>query len=63
MKLIRLCPKPTVLKIRHKLHKLGHRTAGPYKVLQTHVNRTLTIEVKPGISEIINIRRVIPYKE
>ena len=45
-----------VLKIRHNPHKLGHRTAGPYKVLQTHVNGTLTIELKPGISERINIR-------
>ncbi len=52
-----------VLKIRHKPHNLGYRTAGPYKVLQTHVNGTLTIELKPGISERINIRRVIPYKE
>jgi hypothetical protein len=52
-----------VLKIRHKPCKLGYRTAGPYKVLQTHVNGTLTIELKPGISERINIRRVIPYKE
>jgi hypothetical protein len=52
-----------VLKIRHKPCKLGHRTAGPYKVLQTHVNGTLTIELKPGISEKINICRVIPYKE
>ena len=45
-----------VLKIRHNPHKVGHRTAGPYKVLQTHVNGTLTIELKPGISERINIR-------
>ncbi len=30
---------------------------------QTHVNGTLTIELKPGISERINIRRVIPYNE
>ena len=52
-----------VLKIKHNPRKLGHRTAGPYKVLQTHVNGTLTIELKPGISERINIRRVIPYKE
>ena len=52
-----------VLKVRHNPRKLGHRTAGPYKVLQTHVNGTLTIELKPGISERINIRRVIPYKE
>jgi hypothetical protein len=52
-----------VLKMRHNPRKLGHRTAGPYKILQTHVNGTLTIELKPGISERINIRRVIPYKE
>ena len=52
-----------VLKIRHKSCKLGHRPAGPYKVLQTHVNGMLTIELKPGISERINIHRVIPYKE
>jgi hypothetical protein len=52
-----------VLKIRHTTRKLGHRTAGPYRVLQKHVNQTLTIELKPGISERINIHRVIPYKE
>jgi hypothetical protein len=52
-----------VLKIRHKPRKLGHRTAGPYRVLQAHVNGTLTIELKPGISERINIRRGISYKE
>jgi hypothetical protein len=56
-------PNQLVLKVRHNPRKLGHRTAGPYKVLQTHVNGTLTIELKPGISERINIRRVIPYKE
>jgi hypothetical protein len=42
------------------VRKLGVFT---YKVLQTHVNGTLTIELKHGISERINIRRVIPYKE
>jgi hypothetical protein len=40
----------------------------PNKILQshaskTHVNGTVTIELKLGISERINIRRVIPYKE
>ena len=29
-----------VLKMRHNPRKLGHRTAGPYKVLQTHANET-----------------------
>jgi transposase InsO family protein len=51
------------LKIRHNPRKLGHRTTGPYKVMRTHVNGTLTIELKPGISERINIRKIIPYKE
>ncbi len=43
--------------------KLGKRTSGPYRVLQTHVNGTLTIELRLGISERLNIRKVIPYKE
>jgi hypothetical protein len=36
---------------------------GPYRVLQTHVNGTITIELRPGVSERLNIRRIIPYKE
>ncbi len=51
------------MKKQPKLRKLGQETSGPYKVLQTHVNETLTIEQKPGISERIIISRVIPYKE
>ena len=43
--------------------KLGMRTTGPYTILQTHVNGTVTIELRPGISERLNIRRIIPYKE
>ncbi len=46
-----------------KPHKLGERTSGPYRALQTHGNGTLTIELRPSISERLNIRRVIPYKE
>jgi hypothetical protein len=52
-----------VLKKRHKTCKLGQKTTGPYKIMQTRVNGTLTIELKPGISERINICRAIPYKE
>ena len=40
-------------------NKLGERTSGPYRVLQTHVNGTLTIELRPGVSERLNIRRVM----
>jgi hypothetical protein len=56
-------PNQKVLKKRHKTCKLGQKTSGPYKILQTHVNGTLTVELKPGISERLNICRVIPYKE
>jgi hypothetical protein len=53
-------PNQKVLKKIHKTRKLGQKTSGPYKILQTHVNGTLTVELKPGISERLNIRRVIP---
>ncbi len=55
-------PEQRVLKKRWKPHKLDKRTSGPYRVLQTHVNGTVTIELRPGVSERLNIRRVILYK-
>jgi hypothetical protein len=51
------------LRKKWKPRKLGERTSGPYRVLQTHVNGTLTIELRQGVSERINISRVIPYRE
>ncbi len=51
-------PNQKVLMKRHESQKLGQKTNGPYKILQTHVNGTVTIELKPGISERINIRRI-----
>jgi hypothetical protein len=51
------------LRKNEKPCKLGERTSGLYRVLQTHVNGTLTIELRPGISKTFNIRRVILYKE
>jgi hypothetical protein len=56
-------PQQRVLKKKWKPCQLGKRTSGPYRVLKTHVNGTLTIELRPGISERLNIRRVIPYKD
>jgi hypothetical protein len=56
-------PQQRVLKKKLKPCKLGETTSGPYRVLQTHVNGTLTIELRQGVSERINIRRVIPYRE
>ena len=52
-----------VLKKLHKPVKLGIRTAGPYDILQVHVNGTITMQLRPGVTERINIRRIIPFKE
>jgi hypothetical protein len=56
-------PGQRVLKKRRKTCKLDARTSGPYRVLQTHVNSTVTIELRPGFSERVNTWRLIPYKE
>ena len=58
-------PQQRILKKTWKARKLGIRTTGPYTILQTHVNGTVTvtIELRPGISERLNIRGIIPYKE
>jgi hypothetical protein len=56
-------PEQRVLKKRWKPRKLDKRTSGLYRVLQTHVNGTVTIELRPRVSERLNIWRVIPYKE
>ena len=56
-------PQQSILKKTWKPQKLGLRTTGPFTILQTHVNGTVTIELQPGISERLNIQRIIPYKE
>ena len=42
--------------------KLSERATGPYQVRQVHSNGTLTIQIKPNVTQRINIRRVKPYK-
>ena len=56
-------PNQQVLKELHDPTKLGNRTKGPYKITQVHTNGTITIELRPTVTERINIRRVIPYCE
>jgi hypothetical protein len=59
---IQLCPSNKgYLRKDKKPCKLGKRPSGPYKVLQTRVNDTL--ELRPDVSEKLNMRRVMPYKE
>ena len=54
-------PGQQVLKKVHDPTKLGVRTSGPYNVERVHVNGTLTIELRPGVTERINIQCVTPY--
>ena len=52
----------SVLKTVHNPTSLGVRTNGPYTIDRVHANGTLTIRLRPGVTERINIRRVIPYR-
>jgi len=52
-----------VLKKYPKPDKLGLRKEGPYLITQVHTNGNVTIELRPGVTERINIRRVEPYRE
>ncbi len=54
-------PGQQVLKKVHNPTKLGVRTEGPYTIECIHVNGNLTILLCEGITERINIRRVLPY--
>ena len=50
------CPGQKVLKKVHNPTKLGVRTSGPYPIERVHVNGNLTIKLRPGDTERINIR-------
>ena len=54
-------PGQQVLKKVHNPTKLGVRTEGPYIIECVHINGNLTILLCEGITELINICRVLPY--
>jgi hypothetical protein len=51
-----------VLKKVHDPTKLGVRTEGPYPIERVHINGNVTILLRPGVTECINIRRIQPYR-
>ena len=51
-----------VLKNIHAPTKLGLRKEGPYTITQVHTNGNITMELRPGVTERINICRVSPYR-
>ena len=50
-----------ILKKKHEWTKLGRPWDGPYTIQRVHVNGNVTIELLPGVTERLNIRRVKPY--
>ena len=54
--------EPVLLKSDNP-NKLEPKAHGPYPILQTHTNGTVTILRKQHVAERINIRRIIPYKQ
>ena len=50
-----------ILKKLHQPTKLGEWYEGPYNIEQVHVNGNVTIQLCPGVTERLNIRRIIPY--
>ena len=56
-------PNKGYLRKKWKPRKLDEQTSGPYKKVQTHVNGTVTIQLRPGLTERINIRQIIPYRQ
>jgi hypothetical protein len=56
-------PQQRVLKKKWKPRKLDEQTSGPCEIAQTHVNGTVTIQLRSGLTETINIRQIIPYRQ
>ncbi len=52
-----------VLKKKWKPNKLDEQTSDPYNIVQTHVDVTVTIQLRPGLTERINKRQIIPYQQ
>jgi hypothetical protein len=43
-------PQQRVLKKKCRPRKLDEQTSGPYKIVQTHVNGTVTIQLRLGLT-------------
>ena len=50
-----------VLNLVHKPTKLDSRTFGSFTITFVHVNEKNTMELRLGLRDHINVRRVIPY--
>ena len=56
-------PNDQVLVLVYKPDKLEPHARGPYHILHTHVNGTVTIRCSPTVTERINICCLCPYRQ
>ena len=54
-------PGLKILKKEHKWTKLGERWDGPFEINKVHVNRNVTVNLREGVTESFDIRRIKPY--
>ena len=55
-------PGQKILKKKHEWTKLGERWDGPFEIKKVHVNGNVTIDLRQGVTERLNIRRIKPYR-
>ena len=54
-------PGNLVLEIKDNPTKLEPRVEGPYEILHTWTNGTVTIRKREGVQQLLNVRRIRPY--
>ena len=42
--------------------KMDPRLHGPYQITRVYVNGTVDVQLKPGVIQRYNIRKVVPYR-
>ena len=55
-------PGQKILKKKHEYTKLGERWDGPFEISKVHVNGNVIVNLREGVTERLNIRRIKPYK-
>jgi hypothetical protein len=56
-------PGEQILKVSHEPGKLDPQLEGPYPIVQTHTNGTVTIQLDEHVQQRISIRQVKPYRQ
>ena len=52
-----------VINKKHRSDTLRELTEGPYQITRVHTNGTVSIEIRPNVTERINTTRLISYRE